>query len=86
MKINRLRINKKKINKYPFISIITVVFNNVSHLQKTINSILNQKYKNFELIVIDGGSTDGTLDVIKENKKKNWYMGKWKRQRYIWCI
>ena len=70
MKINRLRINKKKINKYPFISIITVVFNNVSHLQKTINSILNQKYKNFELIVIDGGSTDGTLDVIKKNKKK----------------
>ena len=70
MKINRLRINKKKINKYPFISIITVVFNNVSHLQKTINSILNQKYKNFELFVIDGGSTDGTLDVIKKNKKK----------------
>ncbi len=69
MKINRIPKNKKK-NKYPFISVITVVYNNVSHLQKTIESVLAQKYKNYELIIIDGGSTDGTIDLIKKYKKK----------------
>ena len=48
------------------ISIITVVFNNVKHIQKTLNSIYKQKYKNYELIIIDGGSTDGTLKIIKK--------------------
>tara|TARA_B100000989_G_scaffold298168_1_gene286407 strand:+ start:10200 stop:10898 length:699 start_codon:yes stop_codon:yes gene_type:complete len=42
----------------------------VSHIQKTLNSIYSQKYKNYEIIVIDGGSTDGTLDIIKKNKNK----------------
>ena len=69
MKINRISKNRKK-NKYPFISIITVVYNNVSHLHKTIESILAQKYKSYELIIIDGGSTDGTIDVIKKYNKK----------------
>ena len=59
-----------KQNSYPFISIITVVYNNVSHIQKTLNSIYSQKYKNYEIIVIDGGSTDGTLDIIKKIKIK----------------
>ena len=76
---------KKKLKKayiknrnFPLISIITVVFNNVSHIQKTLNSIYSQKYKNYEIIIIDGGSTDGTLEIIKKNKKKNKQMGKWK--------
>ena len=60
--------NKKKI--FPLISIITVVYNNRFHLQKTLNSIYSQKYKNYELIVIDGGSNDGTLDIIKKNNLK----------------
>ncbi len=63
-------IKSLKQNSYPFISIITVVYNNVSHIQKTLNSIYSQKYKNYEIIVIDGGSTDGTLDIIKKNKNK----------------
>ncbi len=72
---------KKKLKKayiknrnFPLISIITVVFNNVSHIQKTLNSIYSQKYKNYEIIIIDGGSTDGTLEIIKKNKKK---ISKW---------
>ena len=70
-----MRKDKKKNRnfrkrKFPLISIITVVLNNDSHIQKTLDSIFNQKYSNYELIIIDGGSTDGTLKIIKKNKKK----------------
>ena len=49
-------------------SIITPTLNNRNSLIKTINSIEKQNYKNFEYIVIDGGSTDGTLEVLKNEK------------------
>jgi len=48
------------------LSIITVNLNNSTGLRKTIKSVVNQTYKHFEYIVIDGGSTDGSVDVIKE--------------------
>ncbi|MDC0956439.1 glycosyltransferase family 2 protein [Flavobacteriaceae bacterium] len=51
----------------PLISIITVVFNGEKHLQQTINSVINQTYKNIEYIIIDGKSTDNTIDIIKSN-------------------
>jgi len=52
----------------PLVSIITVVLNDVSHIEQTIKSICNQTYKNIEYIIIDGGSTDGTVDIIKKYK------------------
>ena len=56
------------------ISVITVVYNDVQHIEETINSVINQTYDNIEYIVIDGGSTDGTVDVIKryENNINYW--------------
>ena len=48
------------------ISIITVSYNAVLAIEKTILSVLNQTYKNIEYIIIDGGSTDGTVDIIKK--------------------
>lgn len=54
----------------PLVSIITVVLNNKKFLEKSILSVLNQNYKNIELIIIDGGSTDGTLDIVKKYKSK----------------
>jgi glycosyltransferase involved in cell wall biosynthesis len=47
------------------ISIITVVFNDILHIEATIKSVLAQNYDHVEYIIVDGGSTDGTLDVIK---------------------
>jgi glycosyltransferase involved in cell wall biosynthesis len=52
----------------PLISIVTVVYNGEKHLQETIDSVKNQSYKNIEYIIIDGGSTDGTIDIIKANE------------------
>jgi glycosyltransferase involved in cell wall biosynthesis len=48
------------------VSIITVVRNNQSYIEGCIKSVIEQKYQNYEYIIIDGGSTDGTLDIIKK--------------------
>jgi glycosyltransferase involved in cell wall biosynthesis len=52
------------------ISIITINYNDKIGLSKTINSVLNQSWQKFEFIVIDGGSNDGGLEVIEQNKDK----------------
>jgi glycosyltransferase involved in cell wall biosynthesis len=54
----------------PKISIITVVYNGKKTLEETINSVLIQTYSNFEYILVDGGSTDGTLDILKKYDSK----------------
>ena len=53
-------------NHLPLITIITVVYNGEKYLEETIQSVINQTYPNVEYIIIDGGSTDGTLDIIKK--------------------
>ena len=63
----------------PLITIITVVLNNKKKLDKALKSILSQSYKNIELIVIDGGSTDGTINTIKKYQKKINY---WISEKY----
>ncbi len=63
----RLKNNKKKS---PLFSIITVVFNGEKYLEKTIKSVVSQNFKDFEYIIIDGGSTDNTHKIIKKYEKK----------------
>ena len=59
--------NKKKIKKVdPIITIITVVKNNEKYLEETILSVINQNYRHIEYILIDGGSTDNTLKIVKK--------------------
>lgn len=50
---------------YPKVSLIIPAFNNAEHLGITIESLLHQKYPDFEIIVIDGGSIDRTLEIVK---------------------
>ena len=58
----------------PLITIITVSYNTFSNIEQTILSVLNQTYPNIEYIIIDGNSTDGTVDTIEkyENRISKW--------------
>jgi glycosyltransferase involved in cell wall biosynthesis len=56
----------------PSISVITPCFNSIHTIRETIESVRGQDYKNWEHIVIDGGSTDGTLEVLKEYPHLFW--------------
>ncbi len=62
-----------KQKKY-VISICTPTFNSEKYLEKTIKSVIGQGYGNIQLIIIDGGSTDGTIKIIKKYKK---YINYW---------
>jgi glycosyltransferase involved in cell wall biosynthesis len=54
----------------PVISIITACFNSETNIEQTIQSVIGQTYPNIEYIIIDGGSTDKTLDIIKKYNEK----------------
>ncbi|MBX2842598.1 MAG: glycosyltransferase [Flammeovirgaceae bacterium] len=54
----------------PKVTVITIVYNEVRNLEKTIKSVLSQTYSNLEYLVIDGGSTDGSIQVIKNFEDK----------------
>lgn len=53
------------MNSPPKISIVTPSFNSVHTIRETIESVANQDYPNVEHIIVDGGSTDGTLEILK---------------------
>jgi hypothetical protein len=67
---NKIRVyvssQSSSISYLPLITVITVVLNGEKTLEKTIESVISQTYPNVEYIIIDGGSTDGTLDIIKK--------------------
>lgn len=65
---------KESYTHKPLMSILTVVYNGETCLEETIQSVVNQTYDNIEYIIIDGGSTDGTLQIIKkyENQIDYW--------------
>jgi len=58
-------LSPKQPNNQPLVTIVTIVLNGENFLERTINSVLSQTYENIEYIVIDGGSTDGTVDIVK---------------------
>lgn len=63
-------IEKRSETNSPLVSVITVVLNGETHLEQAFNSVFDQSYANIEYIVIDGCSTDKTIDIIKQNENK----------------
>ncbi len=70
-----LRVAGKYTGVTPKVSIITVVFNGAATLERTIQSVLGQGMQGMEYLILDGGSTDGTLDIIR----------KYEDQLAFWC-
>lgn len=66
-------VYQEDADEMPLFSVITVCYNAVNVLESTINSILLQNYKNIEYIIIDGGSSDGTLDIIRKYEDRIHY-------------
>jgi len=54
----------RKSSKHPLFTVVTAVFNGAERLESTIRSVLSQRYADVQHIIIDGGSTDGTLDIL----------------------
>lgn len=66
----RLKGHSKSNENNDLFSIITIVFNGELHIEETIKSVFNQNYRNIEYIIIDGGSTDRTLEILKKYDSK----------------
>lgn len=71
-------MNRKKTSPKPLVSIVTINLNNNAGLTRTLESIAPQTWQNFESIIVDGASTDGSVETIREfEKSKRFTIGKW---------
>ena len=60
-----MNLNKQRVNPNPVISVVMSVYNSERYVREAIDSIINQSFADFECIIVDDGSTDGTKDIIR---------------------
>jgi glycosyltransferase involved in cell wall biosynthesis len=65
-----VRPTEKSSKDKPLVTVVTVVLNDKEHVAETIESVLSQSYEKIEYIVMDGGSTDGTMDILMQYKQR----------------
>ena len=76
-------IASPSVSKWPRITMVTPVYNGARYIEETIRSIVHQGYPNLEYIVVDGGSNDGTVDIIRKYEKYiSWWVSKRDRGVY----
>ena len=66
----RLKIDKNTKSDKPLLTIITATFNSEKYLEECLLSLYNQKFSNYEVLLIDNNSNDGTIDLVKKNFPK----------------
>jgi glycosyltransferase involved in cell wall biosynthesis len=73
MNVGPLALDRAAQREWPRIALVTPVFNSVKYVEPTIRSVLLQDYPNLDYFIVDGGSTDGTIDIIRkyENQISN---------------
>lgn len=68
--IAKLPTSEEKSFDPPLVSIVTITYNSAAHLERTMESVFTQTYPNIEYILIDGGSTDGTVEIIQRHASR----------------